>query len=104
MSMGITLLSVKQRTSGSQHAEFRSQNFLLLPAYCLLLTAETLTQLFLTARATSLCRKQVTSWSFTIPTACMKAYATVGPMNLKPSFLNSRANISDTEVFAGASR
>ena len=40
-------------------------------------------------------RKQLRSWSFTMPTACMKAYMIVVPTNLKPRFFRSFDSASD---------
>ena len=51
---------------------------------------------------TSLYRKQLTSWSLTIPVACMCAYTTVEPTNLNPRFLRSMDIRSDNSVVAGA--
>lgn len=51
----------------------------------------------------SLCRKQPTVWSLTMPTVCMNAYVTVGPMNLNPCFLRAWLMALDRSVAAGMS-
>ena len=48
------------------------------------------------SRATVLCRKHVTMWSLTMPTACMWAYMIVLPTNLKPRCLRSLLRASDS--------
>ena len=42
-------------------------------------------------------------WSFTIPVACMCAYITVEPVNLKPRFFKSLLKASEITVVAGTS-
>src|SRR5881396_421242 len=40
--------------------------------------------------------KQSTTWSSTMPVACMCAWQTVGPTNLKPRFFKSLDRASDS--------
>src|SRR6516164_9028135 len=46
-------------------------------------------------------RWQLTTWSLTMPTACMKAYTMVGPQNLNPRRVNSFDICRETAVSAG---
>lgn len=54
-------------------------------------------------RYTSEYLKQSTSWSLTMPVACICAYTTVLPTNLNPRFFRSLLMVSDRGVVAGAS-
>src|SRR5689334_14940700 len=46
---------------------------------------------------------QVFKWSFTMPVACINAYAVVGPTNTKPFFLRAFDMATDSGVVAGTS-
>src|SRR3712207_5146273 len=48
-------------------------------------------------------RKQPTTWSSTMPVACMSAYAVVGPTKTKPRRFSSLAIAIDSGLVAGTS-